>query len=117
MAHVNQEISYEEFRKIDMRVGKIISSSEFPEAKKPAYKIQIDFGSEVGIKNSSAQLTKRYSKDTLIGRKVIAVVNFAPKQVANLVSEVLILGVDDGNGGIILLSTESEAAPLGSRIY
>ena len=99
-----------------MRVGKIVEVRDFPEARKPAYKLKIDFGLEIGLKNSSAQLTQRYTKEELLGRRIIAVVNFSPKQIANFVSEVLVLGVAAHDGGIILLATESEA-PLGSRVY
>ena len=109
-------ITYGDFEKVDMRVGKIIDARDFPKARKPAYQLKIDFGSEIGLKNSSAQLTKRYVQEELLGRKILAVVNFAPKQIANFISEVLVLGVPDGEGGIILLATESEA-PLGSRVY
>ena len=83
-----------------MRVGQIIEALDFPEARKPAYRLKIDFGPEIGMKNSSAQLTRRYQKEELVSRKILAVVNFPPKQVANFVSEVLVLGVDDGAGGI-----------------
>jgi tRNA-binding protein len=111
-------IDYAAFSRVDTRVGKILEAEDFPKAKKPAYQLKIDFGPEIGIKNSSAQLTKRYKKQDLVDRKILAVVNFPPKQVANFVSEVLVLGVDDGNGGIILLSVEnSDDAPLGSRVY
>jgi tRNA-binding protein len=111
-------IDYTDFTRIDMRVGKIVTAEDFPEARKPAYRLKIDFGPEIGIKNSSAQLTKRYEKEDLAGRKIVAVVNFPSKQVANFVSEVLVLGVDDGSGGVILLSVEdSEDARPGTRIY
>jgi tRNA-binding protein len=109
-------ITYFDFTKVDMRVGKILSVEDFPEARKPAFRLKIDFGADIGLKNSSAQLTKRYKKEDLAGRKIIAVVNFPPKQVANFLSEVLVLGVDDGDGGIILLSVENPSAPLGSRV-
>ncbi len=99
-----------------MRVGRIVEARDFPEARKPAYRLKIDFGSEIGLKNSSAQLTRRYTKEDLVGRKIIAVVNFAPKKIANFVSQVLVLGVADADGGIILLATEDDA-PLGSRVY
>jgi len=99
-----------------MCVGKIVEARDFPEARKPAYRLKIDFGSEIGLKNSSAQLTRRYDKEDLIGRNIIAVVNFAPKHIANFVSEVLVLGVADADGGIILLTTENDA-PLGSRVH
>ncbi len=111
-------INYPDFSKVDIRVGQILEALDFPGARKPAYRLKIDFGPELGTKNSSAQLTKRYQREDLIGRKILAVVNFPPKQVANFISEVLVLGVDDGLGGIILLSTENSGdSPLGSRVY
>jgi tRNA-binding protein len=112
------QIVYEEFEKVDMRVGKIVSAEDFPLARKPAYRLKIDFGAEIGIRKSSAQLTTRYKKEDLVERKVIAVMNFPPKQVANFVSEVLVLGLSDPAGGIILLSIENETeAPLGARVH
>jgi tRNA-binding protein len=115
---VEPTIAYSDFERVDMRVGKIIEAMDFPEARKPAYKLKIDFGSEIGVKNSSAQLTKRYRKEDLIDRRIVAVVNFATKQIANFVSEVLVLGVADLEGGIILLATENQdSAALGSRVY
>lgn len=101
-----------------MRIGQIVSCTEFPEARKPAYQLRIDFGDEIGFKNSSAQITLRYKKQDLIGKKVIAVVNFQPKKIANFESEVLVLGIPDTNGGIILLEPENaKDAVLGSRVY
>ncbi len=113
----NTAISYDDFLKVDMRVGKILEAREFPKARKPAYKLKIDFG-PLGVKNSSAQITARYDHpSSLVGRKVIAVVNFPPKQIANFISEVLVLGVPDSEGRIILLGLEcEEEAPLGSRV-
>lgn|SRR5579875_89403 len=113
------QITFEDFLKVDIRVGKILEVSEFPEARKPAYKLKIDFGAEIGVKRTSAQLTVRYTDaNALVGRKVIAVVNFPPKQVANVMSEVLVLGVSDQSGGIILLEPENQdEAPLGSRVH
>jgi len=111
-------ITYADFTKVDIRIGQIVEASDFPEARKPAFRLKIDFGPEIGKKDSSAQLTKRYRKEDLIDRKILAVVNFPPKQVANFISEVLVLGVDDGSGGIVLLSTENPGeSPLGSRMY
>ena len=113
-----EQIAYGDFDKVDMRVGKIIGVEDFPQARKPAYRLSIDFGPEIGIKKSSAQLTARYKKDELLGRKIIAVINFPPKQVANFLSEVLVLGVSDATGGIILLAVENDSdAPLGSRVH
>ncbi|MEM5801702.1 MAG: tRNA-binding protein [Candidatus Aenigmatarchaeota archaeon] len=108
-------VTVEEFQKIDIRVGKIIDVQDFPEAKKPSYKLKIDFG-ELGIKHSSAQITKLYKKEDLIGKQIIAVVNFPPKKIANFVSEVLVLGVDDNNGNVVLLTPEREAK-IGAKMY
>lgn len=109
-------ISYEDFEKVDIRVGKILEVEDFPEAKKPSYKLKIDFGREIGIKKSSVQITKLYKKEDLIGKQVIGVVNFPPKQIANFVSETLTLGVDDENGNCILLTPDKEAK-LGVKMY
>ncbi|TMI62522.1 MAG: tRNA-binding protein [Bacteroidetes bacterium] len=98
-------ISWDDFEKVDMRAGTIIEVNDFPKARKPAYKLKIDFG-ELGIKNSSAQLTKFYTKEDLLNRKVIAVVNFPPKQIADFISECLVLGVYDENKDVILLAPE-----------
>jgi len=111
-------ISYDDFTRVDMRVGVIVEAQDFPEARKPAFRLKVDFGPEIGIKNSSAQLTRRYRREDLIGRKVVAVVNFPPKKVASFVSEILVLGVDDSKGGVILLAIEnSEDALPGTRVY
>jgi tRNA-binding protein len=98
-------ISWADFEKVDMRAGTIIEVNDFPKAKKPAYKLRVDFG-ELGIKNSSAQVTKFYTKEDLLNRKVIAVVNFPPKQIADFMSECLVLGVYDENKDVILLQPE-----------
>ena len=98
-------ISWEDFEKVDMRAGTIIEVNDFPKARKPAYKLKIDFG-ELGIKNSSAQVTTFYTKDDLLNKKIIAVVNFPPKQIADFISECLVLGVYDENKNVILLQPE-----------
>ena len=98
-------ITWDDFEKVDMRAGTIIEVNDFPKARKPAYKLKVDFG-ELGIKNSSAQITKFYTKEDLLNRKVIAVVNFAPKQIADFISECLVLGVYDENKDVILLAPE-----------
>ena len=107
----------ETFGKIDIRVGEIVRAEPYPEAKKPSIKLWINFGSELGEKKSSAQLTKHYNPQTLIGRQIIAVVNFSPRQIGKFVSEVLVLGVPDSGGdGIILLEPEMRAA-LGGKVH
>jgi tRNA-binding protein len=108
-------ISIEDFQRVDVRVGRIIDVQDFPEAKKKFYKLKIDFG-ELGIKTSSAQITTLYSKEELIGKQVIAVVNLPPKKIANFVSEVLVLGVDDEEGNVVLLIPDKKAK-IGSRMY
>lgn len=109
-------ITYEEFEKVDIRVGKIIKVEDFPEARKPAYKIQIDFGPEIGIKKSSAQITKHYTKDELMGKLVMGVVNFPVKQIGPFLSESLTLGVPDENGDVVLISPTKEV-PIGGRMF
>ncbi len=108
-------ISYNEFKKVDMRVGKIIEVEEFSRAKKSAYKLKIDFGS-LGVKTSSAQITDLYSKEDLMERLIVAVVNFPPKNIAGFLSEVLVLGISDNNGSVILLQPDRDAPP-GSRVF
>jgi len=103
--------------KIDIRVGEIVRVEPYPEAKKPALKLWIDFGPELGERKSSAQITKYYSPETLVGRQIIAVVNFQPRQIGKFISEVLVLGVPDGEGdGVILVEPEAEAL-LGGRVH
>jgi tRNA-binding protein len=99
-------ITWDDFEKIDMRVGTIVEVNDFPNARKPAYKLCIDFGDEIGLKKSSAQITVHYTKESLLGRKVIAVVNFPPRQIADYVSECLVLGVYNENNDVILLQPE-----------
>ena len=108
-------LSYAEFDRVDIRVGRVVDVQDFPEARKPAYRLRIDFG-PLGIRKSSAQATKHYSKADLLDRLVVAVVNFPPKQIGPYMSEVLTLGVPDGEGGVVLLVPEREV-PLGGRMY
>ncbi len=108
-------ISYDDFRRVDMRVGKVIKVEDFPKARNPSYKFEVDFGSEIGIKRSAAQLTN-YTKEELLGRQVVAVVNFSPKNIAGFISEVLILGVDMKGGVVSLLQPRDEAI-IGARVY
>lgn len=99
-------ISWADFEKIDIRTGTIIEVNDFPKAKKPAYKLKIDFGSNIGVKNSSAQITVHYKKEELLHRQVVAVVNFPPKQIADFMSECLVLGVYDENNDVVLLQPD-----------
>ena len=108
-------ITYDDFLKVEIRVGKIIKAEEFHKARNPAYKLEIDFGKDIGIKKSSAQITKLYSIDELVGRNIVAVTNFPPKQVADFISEVLVLGVVLDNGEVPLLQVDGDV-PLGMRI-
>src|SRR5947208_16397309 len=109
------QISYDDFAKIDIRVGRIVQADEFPQARKPAYKLRIDFGPEIGVKNSGAQITKYYDPQDLVGKLVLGVINFPPPQIATFVSHVLTLGVSLGEGDICLVHPD-RAVPLGSRI-
>ena len=109
-------INFEDFQKLDIRVGKIVEVEDFPEAKKPAYKLKIDFGKEIGIKNSSAQLAKNYKKNELKDKLVLGIVNFPSRQIGPFISEVLILGIPDINNECILISPDKDV-PLGGRLY
>ena len=109
-----RSITFEDFMKVEMRIGKIIKVEDFPEAYRPAYKLTIDFG-KLGVKKSSAQIVRRYAKEQLLGRQVVAVVNFPPKQIANFVLEVLVLGAVTRNDEVILLKPD-EDVELGDRI-
>lgn len=109
--------TYDDFVKLDIRVGKILSVDDFPEARKPAYKLTIDFGSEIGTKQSSAQLVKYYKKEDLVGKKVLGVVNFPPRQIGPFLSEVLTLGVPDADNQCILVVPDIDEAVVGGRLY
>ncbi|NOX83804.1 MAG: tRNA-binding protein [Alphaproteobacteria bacterium] len=109
------EISFDDFLKVDIRVGTIVEAAEFPKARKPAWKVWVDFGPEIGVKKSSAQITAHYAKDDLLGRQVAAVVNFPPRQIADFMSEVLVLGFADADGEIVLLQPE-RTVPNGGRM-
>lgn len=109
-------ITFGDFDKVDIRVGRIVQVDDFPEARKPAYKLRVDFGEAIGVKRSSAQLTTHYPKDQLLGRLVLAVVNFAPKQIGPYLSEVLTLGVPDESGEVVLLVPD-KTVPLGGRMF
>lgn len=109
-------IQYSDFEKVDIRVGKITQIDNFPEARKPAYKLTIDFGPEIGTKRSSAQITKHYTKEQLLGKLVLGVVNFPPKQIGPFISECLTLGLPDGQDGVVLISP-SQDVPLGGKMF
>ena len=113
---MSDPISFDDFLKVDIRVGRIVEAEVFAEARKPAYKMRIDFGPEIGIKKSSAQITRHYVPDELAGRLVMAVVNFPPRQIGPLMSEVLTLGVPDEDGEVVLLAPGKDV-PIGGRLY
>lgn len=113
---MQQTISYEDFLKVDIRVGTITAVEPYPEARRPAYKLVVDFGPGIGVKRSSAQITVHYSPETLVGRQVAAVVNFPPKQIGKFMSEVLVLGFPDAEGAVVLIGP-SHAVPNGGRMF
>jgi len=112
---MSQTITWNDFEKVDIRTGTVVAAEPFPEARKPAIKMRIDFGPEIGEKKSSAQITEHYSPDELVGRQVMAVVNFPPRQIGPFMSEVLTLGFADENGDIVLAATD-KAVPDGARL-
>jgi len=112
----NCEITIDDFLKVDIRVGTIIEAQEFPQARKPAYILKIDFGDELGVKKTSAQITEHYQPETLVGRQVLAVVNFPPRQIGPVKSQVLTLGFSDENGAIALAGVSIEV-PNGGRLH
>ena len=109
-------IGFDDFLKVDIRVGRIVKAEPFPEARKPAYKLWVDFGGDLGVKRSSAQITRHYTPEGLIGRQLMAVVNFPPRQIGPVMSEVLVLGVPDEAGEVVLLGPGHEV-PLGGRMF
>lgn len=109
-------ISYDDFDRVDIRVGTVIAAEPYPEARKPSIKLQIDFGAPLGIKKSSAQLTVHYTPEALVGRQIVAVVNFAPRQIGKFMSEVLVLGVPDASGAVVLLKPDL-AVPNAGKMF
>lgn len=110
------KISFDDFMKVDIRTGKIVDAQPYPEARKPAIKLWVDFGGDLGVKKSSAQITKHYAPEGVIGKQVVAVVNFPPRQIGKFMSEVLVLGLPDEEGEVVLLTTDKDV-PIGGRMY
>lgn len=110
------EISWNDFEKVDIRIGRVVEAEPFPEARKPSIRLVVDFGPEIGTRKTSAQLTAHYEPVTLLGKQVVAVVNFPPKRIAGFKSEVLVLGVPDGDGEVVLLSPDVDVPP-GGRMF
>lgn len=110
------DISYTDFERVEIRVGRVQRAEPFPEAHKPALKVWIDFGAGLGVRKTSAQITRHYTPETLTGRMVLAVTNFPPKQIGGFMSEVLLLGVPDANGDVVLVAPD-QSVPAGGRLY
>lgn len=111
-----EEITFDDFLRVDIRIGTIVDAEPFPEARKPAFKLKIDFGPAIGVKKSSAQILDRYALEELAGRQVAAVVNFPPRQIGKFMSEVLTLGFPDGNGGVVLFAPD-QVVPNGGKLF
>lgn len=116
MSAAAETIGFDDFMKVDIRIGQVLKAEPFPEARKPAYKLTIDFGPDIGVKKSSAQITVHYTLDQLEGRKVAAVVNFPPRQIGPVMSEVLTLGFPDADGAVVLVGVDREAV-IGGRLF
>ena len=113
---MSEPITFDDFMKVDIRKGTIVEAEPYPEARKPAIKLRVDFGGEIGVKKSSAQITAHYAPDTLVGKEVLAVINFPPRQIGKFMSEVLVLGLPDGAGEVVLI-TPDKPVPNGARLF
>ncbi|WP_298496345.1 tRNA-binding protein [uncultured Maritimibacter sp.] len=116
MNTLSAEIGFEDFLKVDVRKGTVVNAEPFPEARRPAIKLWVDFGDEIGVKKSSAQITKHYTPESVVGKEVMAVVNFPPRQIGKFMSEILVLGVPDAEGEVVLI-TPDKSVPNGGRLY
>ncbi len=116
MSGASETIGFDDFRKVDIRVGTVVKAEPYPEARRPAYKVWVDFGAGIGVKKTSAQATAHYTLEDMVGRQVAAVVNFPPKQIGKFMSEILILGFPDGAGEVVLIVPEQQV-PNGGRLY
>ena len=116
MTAASETIGFDDFLKVDIRVGTVVKAEPYPEARRPAYKVWVDFGAEIGVKKTSAQATVHYTFEDLIGRQVAAVINFPPKQIGKFMSEILVLGFPDGDGEVVLMVPEQHV-PNGGRLY
>ncbi len=116
MSRAEEPITFDQFLKVDVRVGTIVRAEDYPEARRPAYKIWVDFGAAIGVKKTSAQITRHYRPDDLVGRQVAAVVNFPPKQIGKFRSEILVLGFPDAAGEVVMIAPD-RPVPDGGRLY
>ncbi|TKZ15959.1 tRNA-binding protein [Shimia litoralis] len=110
------DLSFDDFLKVDIRVGRVVQAEPYPEARKPAIKLWVDFGGDIGIRKSSAQITKHYDPEMIVGKQVMAVVNFPPRQIGKFMSEILVLGLPDENGDIVLVGPD-QPVPAGGRMH
>ena len=113
---MTDQIVFADFLRVDVRVGRVVTAEPFPEARKPAIKLHVDFGAEIGLKKSSAQITRHYTPETLVGRRVLGVVNFPPRQIGKFMSEALVLGVPDEDGEVVLIAPDQDT-PIGGRLF
>ncbi len=111
------ELTFDDFLKVDIRKGTVLRAEPYPEARKPAIKLWVDFGAELGVKKSSAQITAHYTPETLVGKAVLAVVNFPPRQIGKFMSEILVLGLSDADGGIVLIGPDKDLVADGERMH